>query len=256
MNRKILALFLAVVLILTMTACKTVSTSGTDATEATVVPGVVILDKPVQNPFETEGVEVTEPDGTGNNTVSENNGNGNNNSTQGNTSDSGKGESTDVTTAPTTGKNEGTAGTSAPTTGKNEGTEDTTPPTTAGKDESTEGTTAGTTGKNESPETTTPPSTDKEEAPDETTPPATDKEEEPIVTTPPTEVPTEPEEGDTVTAYEWYLSLSGPEQQAFFASFANPAEFFAWLNNAKAEYEALHPDVEIGDGNVDLGGGN
>ena len=182
--------------------------------------------------------------------------NENNNNSKDSTTNAGKNEDPVGTTAPTTGENEGTAGTSAPTTGKNEGTEDTTPPTTAGKDESTEGTTAGTTGKDESPETTTPPSTDKEEEPDETTPPATDKEEEPVVTTPPTEVPTEPEEGDTVTAYEWYLSLSGPEQQAFFASFANPAEFFAWLNNAKAEYEALHPDVEIGDGNVDLGGGN
>ncbi len=54
------------------------------------------------------------------------------------------------------------------------------------------------------------------------------------------------------TEYEKYLAMSGAEQQAFFESFGDPAEFFAWLNNARAEYEALYPGIEIGEGEINL----
>ena len=54
------------------------------------------------------------------------------------------------------------------------------------------------------------------------------------------------------TEYEKYLAMSGDEQQAFFESFGDPAAFFAWLNNARAEYEALYPGIEIGEGEIDL----
>ena len=54
------------------------------------------------------------------------------------------------------------------------------------------------------------------------------------------------------TAYEQYMAMSGEEQQALFESFGDPAEFFAWLNNARAEYEALYPGIEIGEGEIDL----
>lgn len=59
-----------------------------------------------------------------------------------------------------------------------------------------------------------------------------------------------------VTEYEKYCNMSGEEQTAFILSFPSVEDFFAWLNNAKAEHEQLKPDIEIGDGTVDLGGGN
>ena len=54
--------------------------------------------------------------------------------------------------------------------------------------------------------------------------------------------------------YEEYNNLSGEEQQKYFNSFANPADFFTWYNAAKAEYEASQDRIEIGnDGVIDLG---
>lgn len=61
---------------------------------------------------------------------------------------------------------------------------------------------------------------------------------------------------EIVTEYERYHSMSGEEQTAFILSFPTVEDFFAWLNNAKAEHERLKPGVEIGSGSVDLGGGN
>ena len=65
-----------------------------------------------------------------------------------------------------------------------------------------------------------------ETKPDET------KETEPAETTP---VETTPQV--TITEYEWYLSLSAEAQQAFFETFDSIDAYFAWLNNAKAEFE-------------------
>ncbi|MBR2223812.1 MAG: hypothetical protein IJ973_05750, partial [Christensenellaceae bacterium] len=59
---------------------------------------------------------------------------------------------------------------------------------------------------------------------------------------------------DTTTSYEAYHAMSGEEQRAFMESFDDIEDFFAWYNNAKAEYEAKNPDIEITDGNIDLGG--
>ena len=60
--------------------------------------------------------------------------------------------------------------------------------------------------------------------------------------------------------YEQYEAMSGEEQEAFFNTFSNPADFFAWYAQAKAEYEAQNPSIEIGgNGNIDIGeilGGN
>lgn len=61
------------------------------------------------------------------------------------------------------------------------------------------------------------------------------------------------------TEYEWYHALSGEEQEAYMESFESTAAFFKWYNAAKAEYEAQHPSIEIGDGVIDFGdllGGN
>ena len=54
------------------------------------------------------------------------------------------------------------------------------------------------------------------------------------------------------TEYEKYQAMSGEEQQAFFESFDDPAAFFAWLNNARAEFEAMYPGIDVGDGEIDL----
>lgn len=62
-----------------------------------------------------------------------------------------------------------------------------------------------------------------------------------------------------LTDYEWYHSLSGEEQEAYMDSFESVAAFFDWYNAAKAEYDALHPEIEIDDNVIDLGdlvGGN
>lgn len=83
---------------------------------------------------------------------------------------------------------------------------------------------------------------------EETKPEETDPEE-----TEPTE--TAPEETTaqvTITEYEWYLSLSAEAQQAFFESFDSIDAYFAWLNNAKAEFEEKQNATEIEGGSIDL----
>lgn len=94
-----------------------------------------------------------------------------------------------------------------------------------------------------------------------TEPKATEpKATEPKATEPtPTEPkPTEPKPTEAApvveqTEYERYLAMSGDEQKAFMESFGSIEAFFEWLNTAKAEHEALKPDIPIEDGKVDLG---
>lgn len=176
MNAKLLTLLLVSVLVLAMTACNSNTVPAadpTDATEGTLPPGVVELETPVDNPFETETTEAT--------------------------------ESTEAPVDPT------------------EATEPETEPT----------------------EETTP-SEEVTEPTEETTP----SEE----TVPPTEGDNQGNAG--TTSYEAYLNMSGDQQLAFMQSFDSMEAFFAWLNAAKAEYEAQNPGVDVGDGNIDLGGGN
>lgn len=89
----------------------------------------------------------------------------------------------------------------------------------------------------------TTPETDPTIAPEETKP-KSDQE-----TTPNREQETKSE----LTEYEKYNAMSGEEQMAFMQSFDTIEAFFAWLNNAKAEYEAANPAIEIGDGEIDIG---
>ena len=71
--------------------------------------------------------------------------------------------------------------------------------------------------------------------------------------------PTEPKPTESApavgeTEYEKYMSMSGAEQKAYMESFGSIEAFFNWLQDAKAEYEAAHPDIEIGsDGKVEIG---
>lgn len=72
--------------------------------------------------------------------------------------------------------------------------------------------------------------------------------------------PTEPAGSDSkVTEYEWFNALPGEEQEAYMQSFESIAAFFEWYNAAKAEYDELHPSIDVGDAYIDLGeliGGN
>ena len=81
---------------------------------------------------------------------------------------------------------------------------------------------------------------------------------EPIKPTKPVD-PTEPEEDtkpseeNKITAYEWYENLSPEEQVAYFQTFESMEAFVKWHNEAKAEYDRLHPPIDAGDGNIDFG---
>ena len=99
--------------------------------------------------------------------------------------------------------------------------------------------------------------------------------EQPKATEPPaTEAPTEPKPtgpddydntGSNIgvsnenpltgnTEYEKYMNMSEAEQQAYFNSYADPADFFAWYNKAKEKYEQSRDVIEVGpDATIDLG---
>jgi len=65
-----------------------------------------------------------------------------------------------------------------------------------------------------------------------------------------------PATGGTTELLKWeeYQALSGPEKDAYFASFANPMDFVKWMQEAQAEYNKEHPVIEIKPGDViDLG---
>ena len=52
------------------------------------------------------------------------------------------------------------------------------------------------------------------------------------------------------TGYEKYLAMSAKQQEAFIKTFDSVLDFVEWYNNAEAEYERLHPDIEISNGVV------
>ena len=59
---------------------------------------------------------------------------------------------------------------------------------------------------------------------------------------------------DPIT-YEEYEALSPDEKLAYFESFTDYNDFYAWFNKAKEEYDASHKPPEIGDnGEIDIGG--
>lgn len=86
-----------------------------------------------------------------------------------------------------------------------------------------------------------------EETPTETTT-GKDEETKPTESTEPWELP----EAKDVT-YELYNAMTGDQQVQFYESFKNPADFFTWYNNAKAVYDAAHPDIEIDGNPIDAG---
>lgn len=60
--------------------------------------------------------------------------------------------------------------------------------------------------------------------------------------------PTEPQEMD----YAAYHAMSPAQQQAYMESFESMEAFFVWYENAKQEYEAANPPIDVGNGSIDM----
>jgi len=69
----------------------------------------------------------------------------------------------------------------------------------------------------------------------------------------PTTRPSEPaQESNPTMDYETYINLSAKEQKAYRETFESLAAFFEWYNAGKKEYEEQKPNVDIGNGTIDL----
>ena len=53
-------------------------------------------------------------------------------------------------------------------------------------------------------------------------------------------------------SYEDYNAMSAASQRAYMESFENVDDFFVWYYEAKDAYDAAHPDIDVGDGVIDL----
>ena len=53
-------------------------------------------------------------------------------------------------------------------------------------------------------------------------------------------------------SYEDYNAMSAASQRAYMESFEDVEDFFVWYYDAKDAYDAAHPDIEVGDGVIDL----
>lgn len=74
----------------------------------------------------------------------------------------------------------------------------------------------------------------------------------------PTE-PSTPTEDTNSMSYDDYMSMGAEEQGNYMDSFGSTDAFFDWLHSAKEEHDAQNPEIEVGDGSIDLGdleGGN
>lgn len=59
---------------------------------------------------------------------------------------------------------------------------------------------------------------------------------------------------DGYLSFEEYSAMSESDQIAYYESFENPEDFFAWYNEAKAEYDKEHPTVPPTGGGESEGG--
>ena len=62
----------------------------------------------------------------------------------------------------------------------------------------------------------------------------------------------DPPVAEVTITYEKYINLTADEQTAYRDSFESTEAFFTWFNAAKEGYEAQHPGIDVGDGNVNL----
>lgn len=60
---------------------------------------------------------------------------------------------------------------------------------------------------------------------------------------------------EEILTYAEYLNMTKQEQDAFYASFEDPMDFFAWFKAVKAIYDEERKDYEFdGSGSIDIGG--
>ncbi len=63
------------------------------------------------------------------------------------------------------------------------------------------------------------------------------------------------EEADAPLTYEEYQALSPEERRAYYETFEDYNDFFAWYNNAIEKYKEENPGIELdGDIEIDIGG--
>lgn len=85
---------------------------------------------------------------------------------------------------------------------------------------------------------------------------------QPAQVTQPTQATQPPQETETATSainlreitYDQFLAMSAEEQRAIINMFGSTEDFMTWFNVIKAIYQEENPGVEIGSGNIDLGG--
>lgn len=53
-------------------------------------------------------------------------------------------------------------------------------------------------------------------------------------------------------SYADYNAMSAASQRAYMESFENVEDFFDWYYDAKDAYDAAQPDIDVGDGVIDL----
>lgn len=60
------------------------------------------------------------------------------------------------------------------------------------------------------------------------------------------------DQGPIQCSYEEFAAMTPAQQQACMESYESIEAFFAWYNQAKQEYDAAHPPIDVGNGSIDL----
>lgn len=63
----------------------------------------------------------------------------------------------------------------------------------------------------------------------------------------------EGQQPEKLLTYEEFWKMDGDAQLEYKESFESVEAFFEWYNAAKVEYDAAHPGIDAGDGEIDLG---
>ncbi len=69
-----------------------------------------------------------------------------------------------------------------------------------------------------------------------------------------TQPETQAKDWQSILTYSEYLEMTKQEQDAFYSSFEDPGEFFAWFDAVKAIYDAERQENHYNGGGIDIGG--
>ena len=69
-----------------------------------------------------------------------------------------------------------------------------------------------------------------------------------------TQPATQAKDWESILAYSEYLEMTKEEQDAFYKSFEDPVEFFAWFDAVKAIYDEQREENHYDGGSIDIGG--